>query len=117
MKWFFWSGGTVLSAWILLLSGGSISTASEGMVPVATSSGKIFAVDTVGHYVMIQKADGKKVSLELTAETEVTLDGKKLSLDQLDALEKGLAATAEHFTSDSGMQQTIRLTVNGHGAQ
>jgi hypothetical protein len=68
-------------------------------------------VDPVGHYVMIQKADGKKVSLELTSETEVTFEGKPLPLDHLDVLEKGFPATADHFTNDAGMQRTLKLTV------
>ncbi len=98
-----------ISMGMLFLSGGVRGEQNQG--PVTHSTGTIFAVDSVGHYVMLQKADGKKVSLELTSETQVTLDGKKLSLDQLDALEKGLPATAEHFTNDSGMQQTLKLTV------
>jgi hypothetical protein len=85
--------------------------ADQDHAPVAHSSGKIFIVDPVGHYVMIQKADGKKVSLELTSETEVTFEGKPLSLDHLSVLEKGFPATAEHFTNDAGMQRTLKLSV------
>ncbi len=98
-----------ISISIVLLS--SSARAEQNQVPITRSTGTIFAVDSVGHYVMLQKADGKKVSLELTSETQVTLDGKRLSLDQLDVLEEGLPATAEHFTNDSGMQQTLKLTV------
>lgn len=83
----------------------------QDLGPITHSNGKIFIVDPVGHYVMIQKEDGKKVSLELTSETEVTLDGKALSLDELDALEKGFIASADHFTNDAGMQRTISLKV------
>lgn len=82
-------------------------------VPVAVSSGQIFLVDPVGHYVMIQKPDGKKVSLELTAETEVRLDGQPLPLDELSRLKVGDPATARHFTNDSGMQRTLELEVHG----
>ncbi len=100
---------------ILLLSGGARGEADQG--PVTHSTGKVFVVDPVGHYVMIQKADGKKVSLELTSETEVTLDGKVLPLDQLDVLEKGFTASADHFTNDAGMQRTLKLTVQRGVAQ
>jgi hypothetical protein len=104
-----------VSTALLLLSGGARGEQDHG--PVTHSTGKVFVVDSVGHYVMIQKADGKKVSLELTPETEVTLDGKVLPLDQLDVLEKGFAASADHFTNDAGMQRTLKLTVQRGAAQ
>jgi hypothetical protein len=79
--------------------------------PIVVSKGTVFIVDPVGHYVMIQKADGKKVSLELTSDTELLLNGEPLSLDRLDVLDPGDPATAEHFTNDAGMQRTIRLII------
>ena len=115
MKRIFIFGAVAILIGIGLLSGGV--RAEQDQAPVAHSTGKIFIVDPVGHYVMIQKADGKKVSLELTSETEVTFEGKPLSLDHLNVLEKGFPATADHFTNDSGMQRTLKLTVQRGVAQ
>jgi len=102
----------ILSAWflVIVLSSGVV-VGEEISVPTVTSTGKIFIVNPEGPYVMIKKADGKKVSLELTPETTVTLDGKSLPLDQIGILKVGYVATAEHFTSDVGMQQTISVSV------
>lgn len=110
MKSIFMCCRIVSIAFVLLLNSSAV-IAAENAGAVATSTGKIFIVDTVGHYVMIQKTDGKRVSLELTPETQVTLDGEPLGLDQLSALQEGFPATAEHFTSNAGMQQTLRLLV------
>ncbi|NIT23900.1 MAG: hypothetical protein GTN53_15475 [Candidatus Aminicenantes bacterium] len=87
--------------------------ADEMYIPVVVSTGTIFIVDPVSHYVMIQKENGKKVSLELTSETSVFLNGENLSLDKLIKIKKDFLATAEHFTNDAGMQQTVWLKVNG----
>ncbi len=97
---------------LFLLSVIGAGAGQEIHVPKATSTGTIFIVDPVGHYVMIQKENGKKVSLELTSETSVSLDGEKLSLDGIGELKKGFTATAEHFTNDAGMQQTLWLKVS-----
>jgi hypothetical protein len=96
---------------------GHSETANEIEVRKSVSSGTIFLVDEIGHYVMIQKENGKRVSLELTGETEVTLDGKTLSLENLGSLKKGYTATAEHFTNDAGMQRTMWLKVGKGMAQ
>ena len=101
----------IVFAFIVLLSWSGLASAEEQSIPLATSSGKITIVNAEGPFVMIQKANGKRVSLELTPETTVTLDGKELPVAQLSALEPGYMATAEHYTNDAGMQQTVRLVV------
>ena len=101
----------ISSCFLMLVLGSSVVVGEELSVPVVTSTGKIVIINPDGPFVMIRKADGKKVSLELTPETKVTLDGESLPLDQISALEIGFVATAEHFTNDTGMQQTISLAV------
>ena len=98
---------------VITLMTGMVGTAigAEERGPIVTSSGKVTIVNAEGPFVMIQKEDGKRVSLELTPETTVTLDGQALPVDQLSALEPGFIATAEHYTNDQGMQQTVRLVV------
>ena len=78
-----------------------------------TSSGTIFIVEPGGHYVMIQKENGKKISLALTSETAVFLNGERLSLEKLNELKKGFSVTVEHYTNDAGMQQTVWLKAQG----
>jgi hypothetical protein len=103
----------ILGFWFLflLLSSGICMAESGTQMSAVVSKGVVYIVDPVGHYVMIQKSDGKKVSLELTSESEVIFNGEPLSLDRLEVLKPGDMATAEHFTNDAGMQRTIRLTV------
>jgi|SRR3972149_2182093 len=106
----------IISISFFLLPIASKVTATEREIPKATSTGKIYRVVTESHFVMIKKADGKRVSLELTPESEVTLDGKVIPLDELGMIKVGFDATAEHFTNDSGMQRTVRLDVKTEGA-
>ena len=102
---------TLFFTFLLSLSWSGVASAEDQAIPRATSSGKITIVNAEGPFVMIQKANGKRVSLELTPETTVTLDGKELPVAQLSALEPGYMATAEHYTNDAGMQQTVRMVV------
>lgn len=104
----------IISLSFVLLSFDAKVIGAEREIPKATSSGKIYRVAAENGFIMLKKADGKRVSLELMPETEVILDGKVIALDQLSLIQVGDDATAEHFTNDAGMQRTLKIEVKTH---
>jgi hypothetical protein len=102
-----WLGG-----FVLIVSGAALAEHVELPVEKVVSKGTVTIVDVEGQILILQKENGKKVSLEVTQETALSLNGEPRGVELLEQMEPGKTqVSAEHYTNDAGMQEAIRLEV------
>jgi hypothetical protein len=103
-------GGLIL--WVSLFSGLSMAEHVELHVSKVISKGTVQIVDTESQFIILQREDGKKVSLEVTQETQIFLNGEPRGVEVLEEMKEGQTIiAAEHYTNDAGMQRVVRLDV------
>ena len=93
---------------------GSTVMAEHMQLPMtkAVSQGTVVVVDIEGQILIIQKEDGKKVSLEVTQDSHLSLNGEARGVELLEEMEAGkTVVTVEHYINDAGMQEVVRLDV------
>jgi hypothetical protein len=105
---------------VLLLFGVGFITegsavAEHDQLPTDTvvSEGTLIVINTEGQILILQKADGKKVSLEVNSESQIFLNGEPRGVDLLKEMRPGQTVVkVEHYMSDAGMQQVVKLNVS-----
>jgi hypothetical protein len=112
LQWFVGIVLGVMIGGILIVYGAAMAEHVELPVEKVVSQGTVLMVDAEGQMLILQKENGKKVSLEVTQETRLFLNGEPRGVELLEQMEAGRTVViSQHYTNDAGMQEAIRLEV------